>query len=348
MAGDETGTPAARSIQSARLVLTGPVPVHKHGRGETHGVVVVAVGPGPLEGGHETGVIGIEPTEVRRCHPVRLGDRPGERDGEERVAVGALRLGRSPGGGQLGGGIGADRLGEVVAKAGVCTGRADERLVHQTDERCDGVGAGHGPDGAQVECAGDDGEAMEHVLFGGRQQVVAPIDGRPQRPVPRRGRAGSVAQGGEAVVELFRQFLGAKHPGAGGGDLQSQGEPVEPAADPDHGIGVGIVEGEVAVDLTGPGAEQRDRVERLKPFHRARLVTVVGGRQRERRDGEHRLAGDGQALPGGGQDGEPRARGEQRMGDRRRGPYDLFAVVEHDEQPPALKPLPERFSDIPA
>ena len=117
---------------------------------------------------------------------------------------------------------------------------------------------------------------MEHSLFGGREQVVAPIDGGPQRPVPGRRRPGSVAQGGEPVIELFRQLLGAEHPGSGGGDLEGQGQAVESAADADHGIGVGVVEGEVAVGVAGPGAEQGDGVEGLQRFDRVPLVAVVG------------------------------------------------------------------------
>ena len=38
--------------------------------------------------------------------------------------------------------------------------------------------------------------------------------------------------------------------------------------------------------------------------HSVRLETVVGGRQRERGEGEHHLAGHGQGLPSGRQDGE--------------------------------------------
>ncbi|MCA1847135.1 MAG: hypothetical protein LC792_28875, partial [Actinobacteria bacterium] len=101
---------------------------------------------------------------------------------------------------------------------------------------------------------------MQDRLLGGREQLVAPVNGRPEGLMPRWSRAGSVPEGGEAVVEPLGQLLGAEHPRPGGSDLQGQRESVQPLADPLDGIGVGFAQREVAVGIVGAGTEQSHRV----------------------------------------------------------------------------------------
>ena len=60
-------------------------------------------------------------------------------------------------GGQFVGGVGAHRLGEVIANAGLLGSQGDKRLVDEAGERRHGVGAGHGSDGVKVEAARKDG-----------------------------------------------------------------------------------------------------------------------------------------------------------------------------------------------
>ena len=108
------------------------------------------------------------------------------------------------------------------------------RLVHETGEHREGIEVvtQHHVRRIEGEPAGEHGETPKAALLVEGQQVVAPVEGGPHRAVPFRhiARTG----GAEGLVETVEQRLGAEEPGVGGGQLQRQGEPVEPTADLGH------------------------------------------------------------------------------------------------------------------
>ena len=191
----------------------------------------------------------------------------------------------------------------------------------------------NGLDRVQGSAAGEDREAAEDGLIGGREQVVGPGDGRLHRLVAIRGILGTAGQDLEPVGEAGQQGGRRQDLGPGGGQLDRQRQAIEPRADlgdrrhrlgGDHQIGLGCP----------------------RPVDKERFG--VGGEGRHR---ELVLPADPEADPAGGQDGERRA-ALQEVGRQRRDPREMLQVVE-DQQGGARREgrrdrvgggLPRRFA----
>ena len=113
----------------------------------------------------------------------------------------------------------------------------DERFIRETAEQVQ-----HLCRGGRAECshrlcrierepAGEHRQPAEQDPLGLGEQRVAPLDRAAQRALPRCGRAAPRREQPEHVVEPGGDLLGIEHPRPRGGQLDGQGEPVEPPAD---------------------------------------------------------------------------------------------------------------------
>ena len=177
---------------------------------------------------------------------LRPADRPGQvaRTGRRRLA--GLR--------QALGAVAPDRLQQAVAllaAAGLRLGE-HERLVHQSGEQVDhgerghrarrrlpGVRAfrgvrAHRLGRLQRPAPGEDRQPAQQGPLGRGEQLVAPVQGRRQRPVPGQGGPAAARQQPEAVVQPGRDLLHRQRPHPGRRQLDRQGDAVQPAADLGH------------------------------------------------------------------------------------------------------------------
>jgi hypothetical protein len=159
----------------------------------------------------------------------------------------------------------------------------------------------------QREAANEDGQAAEEGLLLRRQVVVTPGDGVPHRLLPSRQVPPAAGQQRQPLLQPGEEGGGRQDLDPGGGELDGQRQPVEPAADVGDGRGVGLREGEVGPDRLRAVDEEADGLDR--PQLRQRLVrTGVGDRQRP--DLDHPFAGEPQRGTAGGKRRHPGAAGE--------------------------------------
>ena len=161
----------------------------------------------PLQRRREVPGLGVEPGEMllaARSRERRVGPvAPGEREVEAIMALadGVAVRERA----EALGGIGADGLQHAQPGASADVAAYEQALGHQPVERVD-AGAGDRLGRLHRRAAGEHREAREAVLFLRAQQLVAPVDGRAQRPlagrrVARRG-ARRADRGVEALGDL--------------------------------------------------------------------------------------------------------------------------------------------------
>jgi hypothetical protein len=89
-----------------------------------------------------------------------------------------------------------------------------------------GVGPGHGFGGIQAERAGEHRQVPEDALLRFGQQLVAPVDGGVERPLP--GGRGPVGADQQPVVEPVQQRPEAQCLDSGRGQLDGQRHSVQP------------------------------------------------------------------------------------------------------------------------
>ena len=124
----------------------------------------------------------------------------------------------------------------------------DERLLDETRERvCDrhrleAVARADLFTRLQLEAAGEDREPAEQQLLVRLEEVVAPLERRGQRLLPRRRRMAAAAQQAEAVVEPGGDRRGAQRSEPGSGELERERQAVEAKTDPGDVLGVLLVE----------------------------------------------------------------------------------------------------------
>ena len=224
---------------------------------------------------------------------------------------------------EVGVGHGADRLQQAVPRLALAPVDGDERAV---DERPDVLGdvgrvdltvAGGGRRGGDVEAADERGQAPQHGPLARGQHVVAPVEQRPQRPLPLGRAVVARPQRGRAGAQVGQQLGRGHHVDAGRGQLDRQRHPVEPAPDlRDQPVRLGSVEGGAGVAPTGPLDEELD----------------AGLGDRQRFEGERLLAGDAEALPAGGEEADAGARGEHPRDELTGAVEHVLAVVQHDQR----------------
>ena len=126
-----------------------------------------------------------------------------------------------------------------LAEPGVCAGvgDGDQGLVGQSAQRIEDLAGRHllvGTDGlgrGQAAAATEHRQPGEQAAFVLEQQVVAPVHHRPERLLAGQGGAGTPGEQPEAVAEPFGQGGQRQRTQTGGGELNGQGQVVEPAAD---------------------------------------------------------------------------------------------------------------------
>ncbi len=194
-----------------------------------------------------------------------------------------------------------DRLEHPVARVG----EAKEALLHERLQAVE-VGVTNLLGGSQRAAASEDREAGEELLFCGREELVAPLDRGSQGLLTGIGVATALEQV-EPLREALEDLRGRERLGAGGGELDGEGERVEAGAQLGDLVG--------GLEL-GARAEELDRVGLGERGHR-----VLD------------LAGDTQEFAGGDEQREVGAGGEERrkLGCRL---DHLLQVVEQQEQLP--------------
>ena len=234
----------------------------------------------------------------------------------------------------------ADGGQQVVARAAVRLLRAQQRLFGQPGQQVEDVPAGDAAarrdpfGGGQGEAAGKDREPPEHRALVRGEQVVAPVEGRAQRLMAARRRAGPAGQYREDVVQALRQLCGRQDPYPRGGQLDRQRQAVQATADLQDRGGVVVGDAERRPDQLGPLFEEADRV-RAAQRGRGRRDDGATGRQRQRRDRPAAFSLDAERLAAGGEDRQRRAGDQQPLGEAGHRGGQVLAVVQHDQRPPA-------------
>jgi hypothetical protein len=232
-------------------------------------------------------------------------------------------------------GVLPDGLEQVVARAGV---PVDDHQgpVHQPGQGVDGGRpleplAGDRADAVQGPGAPEDRQPPQQAAFGLGQQVVAPVDGRPEGALPRLGRPRAAGEQGEPVDHALGQLAHRQGRDPRGGELDRERHAVEVPADLRDGGGVVVGQPEVRERVPGAVDEQRDG----GAGRAARGVT--GRRDRERVDRALHLPARRQRLPARGEDAQVRTALEEALDQERAGVDQVFAVVEHQEHRPVAE-----------
>jgi hypothetical protein len=198
----------------------------------------------------------------------------------------------------------ADRLQHrEPGVAGRGLGPEHQRLVDQRGQAVEDVqpelgGVAYRLDGLEGPAAGEHRQPGKQSPLGVREQVVAPGDGPAQGPLPAREGPGPGGQQREAPLQAGQDLLGGQDPGAGGGRLDGQGQPVEPGGDLGHRRGVLGGQPELRPDRLGALDEQPDRLGSAEGVE-VRGPPRIG--QVQRRDDQLLLAPEGERGPGGDQ-----------------------------------------------
>ena len=180
------------------------------------------------------------------------------------------------------------------------------------------VAGAHGLGGGQVTAAGEHGQPLEDPLLVVEEQLVAPIDHRPQRLLTRERRARPAGEQAEPVVQTRGQvcWIGNARVRAAASSMAS-GSPSRRVQMPAITREVIVGGLERCADVCGAGDEELDGVVR-----------------RERRHRPDGLAADSQPLAAGGDDAQAGAAAQEVLGDLGGRPDHVLAVVEHQEHLP--------------
>ena len=195
--------------------------------------------------------------------------------------------------------------------------------------------------GVEAEPSSEHAEPVEELPVVIVEQVVAPLNRRPQRLLADVGGRADLVQEGETVVQAGEDGGRRQHLDPGCGEFDRQREPVEHLADVGDVGGVRLVDLESRAGGASPVAEQANGLGLLDLLQRR---ARMGEAERRNRPGH--LAGHGERLAAGGQDGECRAVPEQPAGGRRTGIHEVLARVEHEQAGPVSDPDRERLERI--
>ncbi len=228
----------------------------------------------------------------------------------------------------------ADRFEHRVAGLSRLVVPLEQALVDQRRHPVDGIdcrAAVHGDhfDRREGATAGKDAKPSEEGLLGRRQEVVAPGDRAPYRPVPIGQIVGAAGEETETIGQVGEQGRGRERAHPRGGELDGQGKSVQAAHDLGHLPPVIGGEGKALVGGTGTLDEELDRAVGDEVWQRER-ANRRGNRQwwdwvevlaRHMEDGAASCQ-DGQVWAGGEQAAKLRA-----------GRGQVFQVIEAEEHP---------------
>ncbi len=168
---------------------------------------------------------------------------------------------------------------------------------------------------------------------------MAPVDGGPQGPLPRRGGPVAGPEEREAVAEPGGDLLGGQHAHPGRGQLDGQRDAVQRAADGRHRHRVPLGDREA-----GPGRRRpvREQLYRLETGHVRGVPWRARGRHVQRRDLTHRFLRDAQRFLAGGHDPQLRAGGQEPLAEGGARVDQMLAIVEQDQGLPRLQHVGQR------
>src|SRR5215217_6856349 len=154
---------------------------------------------------------------------------------------------------QLVEGVLADGLEIFVARLASREVRDDEGFVHEAGQQVedaaflDGAAGSNPGGGPRRPAAGKNRKPPQQRLLAFGQEVVAPVEQRPQGLVAWKGRAASPDEQEEAVVQAAREPLRRHHPQLRNGKLDRHRDAVEMLADVRDRRGVGVAQGEASI-----------------------------------------------------------------------------------------------------
>src|SRR5262249_58555645 len=125
--------------------------------------------------------------------------------------------------------------------------------------RVEVVGGDDGAGRLQRETPGENGEAAQHGLLDRWEEVVAPVESRPQGLVARERRAVAPREESKPIVEMCSDLV---HPEGGGPSrrqLDGERDPIEASTDRPRDRRGSRVRREARLHRSGPGDEQTDR-----------------------------------------------------------------------------------------
>jgi hypothetical protein len=143
--------------------------------------------------------------------------------------------------------------------------------------------AEHPPGGVAGEPGREDRQRPHRRLPGRLEQVPAPVDHGLEGLVPLRGVAGPATEQAEAVLQAAGDLGHRHHPHPGRGQLDGQRQPVQVAADLGHLVGGQVGAGAGRPGPLGEQLHRRGQGELREQVHRLR-----GEAQRSPTGGEHR------------------------------------------------------------
>ena len=275
-----------------------------------HGVLGIQ----PPDGGHLPGG-GLQSRRRLLRHPQRI---PGQQGG---------RLVLLPGLSQQPGAEDPQRLQHHVPGTAIRIRprRAQQRAVHQMQHRRAGAGPGDRLGGLQRERPREHRHRAEHPPLRLTQQLVTPLHGGLQRPLPRRRQPVPPGQQRQPVTNPVQQLRHPERLDPRRRQLDRQRHPVQPRHQPRHHRPGRAAQREPRVHLPGPVGEQRHR-------RRSPEVRITRARHRQRRQPVPGLPGDPQRLATSRQ--HPHIiSGRQQPGAQPGGrPDHVLAIVQHQQQ----------------
>ncbi len=139
----------------------------------------------------------------------------------------------------------ADGLEETVpARAGTLAVSHHQRLIDQPRQQIehvalvDAVAAADLLGGLERPAGGEHGQTAEQLTFDMRQQLVAPVHGRLERPLPRDGCARAAGEQAEPVLQTRLDLLRRQDDDASGRELDGEGNAIEAPAESGDGFRV--------------------------------------------------------------------------------------------------------------
>src|SRR5829696_923174 len=214
----------------------------------------------PSQGGPEIVVFGPQPLQPRRLLPQLGLGLLGESQVVPRVPLpDQFRLSRLV---ELLGGVLPRRLQKPVACLPAPAGYQHQRLLHQPYEHVenfpgvDAIPGAYGLGRIEGEPFGEHGKPPEYLPFFLVEQLVAPVQGASQRPLPLRSGPVSAGEQTERILQPARDLLDREGPHPRRRELYGEGHAVQPTAHLRHRRGVILVEGEVRDTVASPLHEQ--------------------------------------------------------------------------------------------
>ena len=230
--------------------------------------------------------------------------------------------------------VGARRFQQAVVRQVAADIGDDEGLCHQVGELVGDV-RGRGITGdrdrrIEQEFSREDAEVPQGPGFLLRKQVIAPVEGRAQRPVARERRSPAPGEELEPVIQERDDFRRAQHHRVRRGELDRERDAVQPPADRRNRAEVLLVLLEIGSERTRPRDEQLDR------GMLQRHVARDPGRWRhaQRRNAVDMLPFDAQRFLAGRQDRGARTALHDQLRKARDRVDEVLAIVDDEENLP--------------